>query len=154
MSDMDEEFLPLPHFPYDERPATTPLEIEECATALYLAQGDTDAAAGRLKVHPLRLQRTIDRSPRLQRLHGELIALLNNRVLREYKAAFEDEDSRRREWASSKLAQTAQFQSHPLAPARQDAPQLTLAGPTRIVISWDDGSDLGPVIDHQGSDPV
>lgn len=146
MSDMDEEFLPLPHFPYDERPAATPLDIEECATALYLAQGDTDEAALRLKVHPLRLQRAIGCSPRLQRLHGELVALLNNRVLREYKAAFEDEDSRRREWASAKLAKTAQFQSHPLAPARQDAPQLTLAGPTRIVISWDDGS---PAIEHQ-----
>ena len=28
---------------------------------------------------------------------------MNNRVLREYRAAFEDEDSRRREWASAKL---------------------------------------------------
>jgi hypothetical protein len=155
MSDMDEEFLPLPHFPYDERPATTPLEIEECATALYLAQGDTDEAALRLKVHPLRLQRAISRSPRLQRLQAELVALLNNRVLKEYKRAFQEEDARRREWAASKLAQTAQFQSHPLAPNSQSSPQLTLAGPTRIVISWDDGSsDDRPTIDHQGSDPL
>ena len=50
MSEMDEEFLPLPHFPYDERPCTTPLDIEEAATALYLNGGDTDAAAERLNV--------------------------------------------------------------------------------------------------------
>ena len=81
-SEMDEEFLPLPHFPYEERPSTTPLDIEEAATALYLNGGDTDAAAARLKCHPLRLQRLIDRSPRLQRLHRELASLMNNRVLR------------------------------------------------------------------------
>ena len=138
MSEMDEEFLPLPHFPYTERPSTTPLDIEEAATALYLNGGDTDAAAERLKVHPLRLQRVIDHSPRLQRLHRELASLMNNRVLREYRAAFEDEDSRRREWASAKLSQTAQFQSHPLAPRADSAPTLSLGGPTKIVISWDD----------------
>jgi hypothetical protein len=155
MSDMDEEFLPLPHFLYDERPSTVPLEIEECATALYLNAGDTDEAATRLKVHPLRLQRVIDRSPRLQRLHRELAALMNNRVLKEYRRAFDAEDDRRREWASSKLAATAQFQSHPLAPVSQSSPQLTLAGPTRIIISWDDGSDppllSGP---DPGQDPL
>ena len=140
MSDMDEEFLPLPYYPYEERPSHIPLEVEEAATALYLHQGDTDEAALRLKVHPLRLQRAISRSPRLQRLQAELVALLNNRVLVEYKRAFQEEDARRREWAASKLAQTAQFQSHPLAP-NPSQPQLTLAGPTRIVISWDDGSD-------------
>jgi hypothetical protein len=141
MSEMDEEFLPLPHFPYDERPSTTPLDVEEAATALYLKEGDTDAAAARLKCHPLRLQRLIDHSPRLQRLHRELASLMNNRVLVEYKRAFEDEDSRRREWASSKLAGTQQFQSHPLAPRADSAPTLSLGGPTKIVISWDDGSD-------------
>jgi hypothetical protein len=31
-----DEFFPLPFFPYKERPLTIPLDIEECATALYL----------------------------------------------------------------------------------------------------------------------
>ena len=83
----------------------------------------------------------IDHSPRLQRLHRELASLMNNRVLREYKAAFEDEDSRRREWAVRQASADAQFQSHPLAPRADSAPTLSLAGPTKIVISWDDGAD-------------
>ena len=36
MSETDREFLPLPYFPYDERPVTVPLDVEECATALYI----------------------------------------------------------------------------------------------------------------------
>ena len=39
MSDMDEEFLPLPYYPYESRPSHIPLEVEEAATALYLHDG-------------------------------------------------------------------------------------------------------------------
>ena len=137
---VEDEFLPLPFYPYDRRPSVIPIDPEEAATALYLAEGEIAVAAQTLKVEPLRLMRVIRRSPRLTRLHAELASLLNDKVHHEYKRAFDDEDDRRREWAASKVSQTKQFQDHPLAPNTQSAPTLAIAGgPTRIVISWDDG---------------
>ena len=140
MSDIDEEFLPLPHYSWAVRPSHLALDIEECATALYLSKGVVSVAAERLKVESLKLQRVINRSPRLVRLHAELVALLNDDVHKEVIAAFADDDSRRREWASAKVIGSKQFQSHPLAPNNQNNPQISIGGPTRIIISWDDGS--------------
>jgi hypothetical protein len=54
-----DEFLPLPFFPYPERPLTIPLDVEECATAIYLKNGDLAAAAARLKVTPARLNKVV-----------------------------------------------------------------------------------------------
>ena len=33
-------YLPLPFFPWPERPARLPLDVEEAATSLFLAHGD------------------------------------------------------------------------------------------------------------------
>jgi hypothetical protein len=65
-------FLPLPYFPWLERPAVMPLDVEEVATALFLKQGDLTAAAERLRVTVARLNRTIRKSPRLIRLQTRL----------------------------------------------------------------------------------
>ena len=61
-------FFPLPYFGWLERPLDLPLDVEECATAIYLKNGDLDAAAARLKVTPARLNKVVRRSPRLMRL--------------------------------------------------------------------------------------
>ena len=123
---IEEEFLPLPYFPWAARPSHAVLEVEECATALYLAGGEVSVAAEKLRVEPLRLQRAINRHERLRRLHAELVSLLNDRVLHEVRRAFDDDDSRRREWASAKVMNSRQFQDHPLAPANANAPQLSI----------------------------
>ena len=146
---IDAEFIPLPYYPWDHRPSHLPVDIEEAATALYLCEGLIGKAAERLKIEPLRLVRIISRSARLTRLHQELAALLNDKVHEEYIRAFAGDDDRRREWASSKVSQTKQFQSHPLAPNTNVAPTLAgVAGPTRIIISWEDPL----TIEHQPSD--
>ena len=150
--DTDAEFQPLPYYPWDRRPSHLPVDIEEAATALYLTGGLIGQAAERLKVEPLKLARMISRSARLTRLHQELASLLNDKVHEEYKRAFEGDDDRRREWASSKVSQTKQFQSHPLAP-NTNAPQglpVGPNGPTRIIISWEDPSPL--TIEHEPDD--
>ena len=142
-SDLDAEFIPLPFYPWDKRPPHLPLDVEEVATALYLTQGLIGQAAERLKVEPLKVVRSISRSARLTRLHAELASLLNDKVHEEYINAFKSDDDRRREWASAKVAQTKQFQGHPLAPNSNVAPTLAgAAGPTRIIISWEDPSPL------------
>ena len=148
-SEIDQEFVPLPYFPWDKRPSHLPVDIEEAATALYLSEGLIGRAAERLKVEPLKLARIISRSARLTRLHAELASLLNDKVHEEYKRAFDSDDDRRREWASSKVAQTKQFQAHPLAPNTNVPQGLPVGpnGPTRIIISWEDPSPL--TIEHQ-----
>jgi hypothetical protein len=67
-----EEFVPLPYFPYDHRPATSPLDPDEVATALFLANGDLKKAAALLKVTAARLTRPIRNTPRLQQLIDRL----------------------------------------------------------------------------------
>ena len=88
-SEIDQEFLPLPYYSWDRRPAHLALDIEEAATSLYLAEGVIGRAAERLKVEPLKLVRVISRSPRLTRLHAELASLLNDKVHEEYVKAFQ-----------------------------------------------------------------
>ncbi len=151
-TDVDQEFIPLPHYPWPVRPLHLPIDIEEAATALYLAEGLIGRAAERLKVEPLKLARVISRSARLTRLHAELASLLNDKVHEEYVKAFASDDDRRREWASSKVSQSKQFQVHPLAP-NTNVPGPALAGPsgpTRIIISWEDPSPL--TIEHLKTD--
>jgi hypothetical protein len=134
---IEEEFLPLPYFPWAARPSHAVLEVEECATALYLEAGVVSRAAGRLRVEPLRLQRAINRSGRLRKLHAELVALLNDKVHEEVVKAFGDEDSRRREWASSRVMNSKQFQDHPLAPSNHGSPQLSISAENNnITFVW------------------
>jgi hypothetical protein len=66
------EFLPLPYFPWLSRPETLPLDVDEVATALYLAKGDPTAAAALLKVSVPRINRVIRRIPKLVRLRDDL----------------------------------------------------------------------------------
>ena len=68
------EFLPLPYFGWLERPLSLPLDVEECATAIYLAHGDINKAAARLKITPAKLNRVVHASPRLMRLQAQLLA--------------------------------------------------------------------------------
>jgi hypothetical protein len=66
------EFEPLPFYPFDERSLSLPLDVEEAATAIYLARGDISAAASLLKVTSSRLNKLIRRSPRLMLLRADL----------------------------------------------------------------------------------
>jgi hypothetical protein len=67
-----DEFEVLPAYNWDERPDTVPLDVEECATALFLDHGRIAAAARRLRITPKRLQREIRRSGRLKLLLARL----------------------------------------------------------------------------------
>jgi hypothetical protein len=67
-----EEFVVLPYFPWESRPETLPLDVDECMTAVFLARGDIRAAASLLKVTPARLNRLIRRVPKLARLRDDL----------------------------------------------------------------------------------
>jgi hypothetical protein len=63
-----DEFVPLPYFPWKSRPDSLPLDTDEIATALYLANGDLRAAAALLKITLTQLKKPIRKTPRLQQL--------------------------------------------------------------------------------------
>lgn len=63
---MPEDLTPLPTAPYDERPTSLPLVVEECRTALWMAEGNVTRAARILKTPPARLRKFIRGSERLQ----------------------------------------------------------------------------------------
>ena len=53
------EFLPLPYFGWLERPHNLPFDVDDCATAIFLKEGNVKKAADRLRVRPARLNQTI-----------------------------------------------------------------------------------------------
>jgi hypothetical protein len=67
-----EEFVQLPWFPWHERPATLLLDMDEVATAIYLANGHLAKAADLLKVNPSQIKRAVRKSPRLRNLIARL----------------------------------------------------------------------------------
>jgi len=65
----------LPYFPWESRPETLPLDADEIATSLFLADGHLGKAAERLKVDEKRIKRSIRGNRSLLRLIGRLKAL-------------------------------------------------------------------------------
>ena len=161
-TEQDDEFDPLPMYPWLERPFSLPLDVEECATAIHLAGGDLPNAAAILKVPLHKLNRQVIHHPRLQRILTESHALAHHRAASEYLRALDSPNDRRREWGASKILATRSAQGHPFAPAppQPSTAQLSLsqAGPSRtLTFRWrtpEDrltSSDPSPIIDGDAS---
>jgi hypothetical protein len=139
-----EEFLPLPYYPWDERPSHLPLDADEVATAIHLAHGDLHDAAQLLKTPLHRVERLARNSPRLQKVLQESLNLTLIRAASiPIRTLFDPTaDARRLEWASTKLLQSKLAQSHPLSPAPAaniQSNSLTVNAPQRtIVFKWQD----------------
>jgi hypothetical protein len=116
-SEHDQEFIPLPFYPWSERPSTLALDPDEAATAIHIAKGDVPAAAALLKVPEFRLNRLIRRTPSLQHVLSEANELTTHRAASEYIRALDDPSDRRREWAASKIMASRAAADHPFAPA-------------------------------------
>lgn len=92
------DLVPLPTTPYEERPNSLPLDVEECRTALWLERGNIPDAALRLKVTPIRLRNFVQNSPRLlaeQREAREQLADRAEKIV--YEALHDDVDPSRRD---------------------------------------------------------
>jgi hypothetical protein len=156
----DDEFVPLPHYPWDTRPAHLPLDHDECATAIHLAHGELTRAAALLRTPLHRLTRLIKSSPRLQRVHLESFehALIRAAAVPIDTLFDPASDQRAKEWASTKVLQSRLAQGHPLAPAPPQASQsaaLTVNPQSRsITFRWrtdaDDAIDQGVSAADQG----
>ena len=142
------EFIPLPHYSWDIRPSTIPLDYDECATALALANGDEFQASQLLKVPLVRFRRSARLHPRLIPLLAELQAAVVARAASIPISTLFDPsaDARRLEWASTKILASRAAASHPFspAPAATTASSLTLSqGARTITYRWRTDAD-GP----------
>lgn len=152
--ELDDEFAPLPYYPWDERPPTLPLSQEEAATALHLAHGDVPQAAELLKTPHFRLARVLRQSPRLQHIQREAYGLVLDRAASvPIRTLFNpSSDQRALEWASTKVLQSRLAQGHPLSPAppQPSAAQASLQiNPNRsITFRWRTDADDLPTSDE------
>jgi hypothetical protein len=157
-SDLAEEFAPLPYFPFDERPAHYSLDVEECATAIHLAQAHLPKAAELLRTPLHRLHRAIRHSPRLQRVLEETAGVIVSRAYAKYIEALDDPDFRRQEWGATRIMQSRAAANHLFAPA--PAPSATTTtnvaiGSRDIVFRWKAPDDVkvidGEVLSAEGN---
>ena len=155
-----DEFLPLPFYPWDERPPGLPLDHDECATAIHLAGGSLEAAAKLLKTPLHRLSRSLRASPRLQKVRDESLSLgLEKAVGKVFEALDAGEtifdadgkpefvpNHRRQEWAVNKILASRLAMGHPLSPAPaaniQSNASLTLNTEKRsVTFRWRTAAD-------------
>jgi hypothetical protein len=94
---LPDDLMPLPTAPYDERPVSMPLDIEECRTALWLERGNITEAARRIKVSSHRLRRFVEKSPRLMEEQREAQQQLVDKAEDVVYDALSDEDPSRRD---------------------------------------------------------
>ena len=119
VSEHDREFIPLPYYPWEERPHTLPLDPDECATAIHLAHGSLDRAASLLKVEINALNRMVRKHPMLQRIQSEA---LDNALAKAQSYPIDtlfdpNTDRRAREWAVSRILASRLAMGSPLSPA-------------------------------------
>lgn len=147
------DLVPLPTSPWDERPASIPLDVEECRTALWLESGNVSNAAKRLKVSPERLRKFTNASARLTEVIHEarqqMVDLAEANIM---DALMEAEDYTRRDSMSkfvlTTLGKERGFTTSTSLVVKNKLP----TGP--IEFSWLEGDiinqdDDGPVIDGE-----
>ena len=143
----DQEFIPLPFYGWAERPATLPLDPDECATAIHIARGDIPAAAALLKIPQFKLEREVRRHPNLARILNEELQIAVSRSRSELLTALESPNDRRREWAATKILASRIAQSDPFSPAPPQPGAVQAASVTltdrEIIFSWQSPSGPG-----------
>jgi hypothetical protein len=130
--------------PYDERPASLPLDREECRTALWRVRGNISQAAEILKVPSSRLRAFVRSSPNLQREIEEAAERLKDIAEEVVYEALTDEDDPGRKDSMARFVLTNLGQDRGYAKGTGKGPQLNLNMPQggKISISWEDGTSI------------
>lgn len=139
------DLVALPTMPYDVRPMELPLDIEECRTALWRAEGNVTIAAQLLKTTSMRLRSFIKKSPYLSaelKEASEQIKDLAEAVIVE--ALTDATDAARRD---------AMAKFYMLGPGKDRGYGSGTNGPAininnkqggTVQIAWADGTSIGP----------
>lgn len=134
------DLKPLPTAPYDERPESLPLDIEETRTALWRCRGNITKAAGLLKVPSSRLRAFVANSAYLTREQNESREQLKD-VAEDilYEALTDTVDAGRRDtmarFVMTNIGKDRGYGSG-------GGVSLNLPNKGRMQISWDDGTTL------------
>lgn len=134
------DLIPLPTMPYDERPASLPLDVQECRTAIWRTRGNVTNASILLKVDSGRLRKFIHGSSYLSQEVAEAAERLKDRAVEVVAEALDDEEdkSRRDQMARFVLTNLARDRGYGQA-AKQGGVNLKLPQ-GNFKITWDDGS--------------
>lgn len=152
MDHLPQDLIPLPTMPYDVRPDSLPLDVEECRTALWHVRGNVTEAAKVLKTSPLRLRNFIKASPRLQNEQKEMLDGLMDKAVDVVAEALEDPDVSRKDamarFVITKLGAERGF----VEQGKSNGVNINLPNKGNFSITWDDGTQVaGPpekVIEH------
>lgn len=131
---MPDDLTTLPTMPYDERPDSNPLDIEECRTALWLCKGNITDAAAMLKVRSSRLRAFVRASAYLQRETEEATERLKDKAMKVIAEGLDDDNER---------YTMARFVAKELGAVGQKTLK-EVAQPGRVVFQWDDGTSFDP----------
>lgn len=143
--DIPTDLVPLPTMPYDERPIELPLDVEECRTALWRANGNVSDAAKLLKTTSLRLRNFIKSSKRLTDEQREMQEVLLDKAEQVAAEALDDADTGRKD-AMARFVMTNLGKDRGYGtPNGKGGVQVNLPTKGRMVIAWDDGEQItGP----------
>lgn len=142
------DLRPLPTAPYDERPNSLPLDVEECRTALWLERGNIPDAAARLKITPIRLRAFVNNSPRLLAEQSEAREQLADRAEQIVHEALHDEvDAGRRDGMAKYVLNSRIGKGRGFGAAGQQM-NVTNTGP--MIITWATEADKLKTINEEG----
>lgn len=150
-ANLPQDLIPLPTMPYDSRPDSLPLDIEECRTALWRVRGNITEAARILKVPSLRLRNFINRSPYLSAEQKEAQEILKDLAEDVVYDALTDEDDKGRQDAMARFVLQGIGKDRGWGSGGTKVQVNNSQGGT-VIVGWQDGTvfqpEQGKVIDH------
>lgn len=145
------DLVALPTMPYSERPPELPLDIEECRTAIWMAQGNITEASKLLKVTSIRLRSFVKKSPYLtaemQESSDRVVDIAEANVL---DALTDAEDPSRRD-TMSRFVLTNIGKHRGWGTGSPNVNIKNSAGGT-IVVQWADGTQINSDTDEKTID--
>lgn len=150
MNNLPLDLRPLPTMPYNERPESLPLVVEECRTALWRCKGNVTKAAELLKITPRRLRAFIKNSVYLTGEVAEASEQLKDRAMDVVNDALHDEEDKGRRDSMAKFV-LANLGADRGFGTKGAGISLQAPKSGRVVISWEDGENFNepPVIDGE-----
>ena len=140
--DIPTDLVPLPTAPWDERPVSLPLDVEECRTAIWRCQGNITEAAKLLKTTSLRLRSFVLKSPYLmaecQEAKDQLVDIAEGVVL---EALTDEDDSGRRD-TMARFVLGSQGKQRGWGSASGGRVNINNIG-GKMIVQWGDGTGFG-----------
>jgi hypothetical protein len=141
------DLQPIPTQPWDERPASLPLEEEEVRTALWLNRGNISQSAALLKVTSARLRNYVNAKPRLLAEQKEARErLLDQAESVAAEALFDPADAGRRDGMAKFLLNSALGKLRGLGTGGS-GPVVNVRNIGPMIIEWSDGKEI-----HESTD--